>query len=403
MIIEPVINGVVARTAHPYGCEQAVLEQIRYIQQTTTSDKNTNHGPARVLILGGSSGFGLAARIALAFGASESDTISVSFERGPSEKGVGTAGWYNNYYFKKHAEQEGRIAVNIDGDAFGQETRTQVIEAIETYFEGEVDLVIYSLATGARPNPETGELWRSSIKPIGEAVTGASVMLETDTWQDLTLQPASEQEIESTMKVMGGEDWESWIDALINAESIADGCQTIAFSYIGPEVTHPIYLDGTLGRAKVDLHQTSHALNLKLANFGGAAYATVCKALVTKASVFIPGLTPYMMALYEVMKEQGTHEGCIEQMHRLFTQKLYINEPVHVDGERLIRIDDLELDSETQQKVQQLLTKLNRDNFKELADYRGFKTEFMKLNGFDFDGIDYKTPINIDEFINITP
>lgn len=395
MHIEPVIKGVVARSAHPLGCEQAVLQQINYVK----SCRPITHGPKRVLILGASSGFGLAARIALTFGGSEADTIGVSFEKTPSEKGVGSAGWYNNLFFKQQAEQAGRVAVNIDGDVFSASVREQVIEAIETYFEGEVDLVIYSIASGMRPKPNSDQYWRSAIKPIGEAVSGATILLENDTWVETTIAPANDEEIESTLKVMGGEDWENWIDTLINTESIAQGCKTIAFSYIGPQITHPIYLDGTLGRAKIDLHQTSHSLNLKLSNYGGGAYATVCKALVTKASVFIPNLSPYIVALYKVMKEKETHEGCIEQMQRLFSEKLSSKGKVPVDGERLIRMDDWELNPDTQQKVADLLEKMDQHNFKQLGDYKGFKQEFMQLNGFDFDCVDYAQEINIDHYI----
>ncbi|MDQ2192483.1 MULTISPECIES: enoyl-ACP reductase FabV [unclassified Vibrio] len=395
MHIEPVIKGVVARSAHPLGCEQAVLQQINYVK----SCRPITHGPKRVLILGASSGFGLAARIALTFGGSEADTIGVSFEKTPSEKGVGSAGWYNNLFFKQQAEQAGRVAVNIDGDVFSPSVREQVIEAIETYFEGEVDLVIYSIASGMRPKPNSDQYWRSAIKPIGEAVSGATILLENDTWVETTIAPANDEEIESTLKVMGGEDWENWIDTLINTESIAQGCKTIAFSYIGPQITHPIYLDGTLGRAKIDLHQTSHSLNLKLSNYGGGAYATVCKALVTKASVFIPNLSPYIVALYKVMKEKETHEGCIEQMQRLFSEKLSSKGKVPVDGERLIRMDDWELNPDTQQKVADLLEKMDQYNFKQLGDYKGFKQEFMQLNGFDFDCVDYAQEINIDHYI----
>ncbi|WP_322804633.1 enoyl-ACP reductase FabV [Vibrio alfacsensis] len=399
MQIEPLIQGVVARSAHPYGCRASIKEQIDYVKQAP----QIKQGPKRVLIIGASSGFGLAARIALTFGGAEADTIGVSFERGPSDKGVGSAGWYNNIYFKDEATHLGRTAINIVGDAFSNTVRTQVIEAIETYFEGEVDLVIYSLATGVRPNPDSEELWRSVIKPIGESVTGASIMLENDQWVESTLEPATEDEAEATIKVMGGADWESWIDTLINAESLAEGCKTIAFSYMGPEVTHPIYLDGTLGRAKVDLHQTSHALNLKLANFNGGAYATVCKALVTKASVFIPTLSPYLLALYRVMKEKGTHERCIEQMQRLFTTKLYGQSKVPVDGERLIRIDDLELAPEVQKQVSALLEQMNASNFKELGDYAGFKDEFMKLNGFNFSDVDYSQDISLKTLKKLKP
>lgn len=399
MQIEPLIQGVVARSAHPYGCRASIKEQIDFVKQAP----QIKNGPKRVLIIGASSGFGLAARIALTFGGAEADTIGVSFERGPSNKGVGSAGWYNNIFFKEEATHHGRTAINIVGDAFSNTVRNQVIEAIETYFEGEVDLVIYSLATGVRPKPDSDEFWRSVIKPIGESVNGASIMLENDQWIESSLEPASEEEADATIKVMGGGDWESWIDALINSESVAQGCKTIAFSYMGPEVTHPIYLDGTLGRAKIDLHQTSHSLNLKLANFGGSAHATVCKALVTKASVFIPGLSPYLLALYRVMKAKGTHERCIEQMQRLFTTKLYDQVKVPVDGERLIRIDDLELDPQVQQEVSAILEQMNADNFKELGDYEGFKDEFMKLNGFNFEGVDYSQDISLKTLKALKP
>ncbi|WP_086774334.1 enoyl-ACP reductase FabV [Vibrio coralliirubri] len=399
MLIEPVIKGVVAKSAHPLGCQEAVKQQIKFVK----SAPQIKDGPKRVLIIGASSGFGLAARIALTFGGAKADTIGVSFERGPNEKSLGSAGWYNNIYFKKEAEREQRTAINIVGDAFSQETRSQVVEAIETYFEGEVDLIIYSLAAGVRPKPDSDEFWRSAIKPIGESVTGATISLEHDNWVTNTLDAATEEEAESTLKVMGGEDWEQWIDELINAESIAPGCKTIAFSYVGPEVTHPIYLDGTLGRAKIDLHQTSHALNLELANFDGNAYATVCKALVTKASVFIPGLSPYLLALYKVMKEKETHEGCIQQMQRLFSSKLYGQSKVPLDGERLIRMDDWELDPETQAHVTELLEQMDENNFQTLGDYQGFKEEFLQLNGFAQPSVDYSQKLNTEDFIKLKP
>ncbi|MEZ8635455.1 enoyl-ACP reductase FabV [Vibrio cyclitrophicus] len=399
MLIEPIIKGVVAKSAHPLGCQETVKQQIKFVK----SAPQIKNGPKRVLILGASSGFGLASRIALTFGGAKADTIGVSFERGPNEKSLGTAGWYNNIYFKKEAEREQRTAINIVGDAFSKETRAQVVEAIETYFEGEVDLIVYSLAAGVRPKPDSDEFWRSAIKPIGESVTGATISLEHDNWVTNTLEAATEEEAESTLKVMGGEDWENWIDELINAESIAPGCKTIAFSYVGPEVTHPIYLDGTLGRAKIDLHQTSHALNLELANFDGNAYATVCKALVTKASVFIPGLSPYLLALYKVMKEKETHEGCIQQMQRLFSSKLYGQSKVPLDGERLIRMDDWELDPETQAHVAELLDVMDGNNFQTLGDYKGFKEEFLQLNGFAQPSVDYNQKLNTEDFIKLKP
>ncbi|EKO3686598.1 TPA: enoyl-ACP reductase FabV [Vibrio metschnikovii] len=396
MRIEPLIQGMVARSAHPYGCQQAVLQQIHYVK----SAPSISQGPKRVLILGASSGFGLAARIALTFGGADADTIGVSLERGPSSKGVGSAGFYNNHFFKQYAEQAGRVAINITGDVFSKNIRDQVVEAIETYFEGEVDLVIYSIASGMRRKGDSEEFWHSVIKPIGDSVTGATVLLENDQWLDTTLAPASEQEIADTLKVMGGEDWENWIDTLINHDSLAQGCKTIAFSYVGSELTHPIYLDGTLGRAKVDLHQTSHALNLKLANYDGNAYAAVCKALVTKASVFIPAFTPYMLALYRVMKQKGTHEGCIEQMQRLFSDKLYTGKPVPVDSERLVRVDEWELAPDTQAQVQDLVHQMNGSNFTELGDYQGFKQEFLRLNGFGFPEIDYQQDVDLSPFMD---
>lgn len=399
MLIEPVIKGVVARSAHPFGCHAAIKQQIEFVKQA----KPITTRPKRVLIIGASSGFGLASRIALTFGGANADTIGVSFEKGPSEKGTGSAGWYNNIFFKQEAEKAGHTAINIVGDAFAADTRTRVIEAIETYFEGEVDLVIYSLAAGFRPKPDSEDFWQSTIKPVDKDVSGATVLLDTDTWVESHISPASQQELDATIKVMGGEDWESWIDTLINEESIAHGCKTVAFSYIGSEKTHAIYLDGTLGQAKIDLHQTSHALNLKLAQFGGGAYASVCKALVTKASVFIPAFTPYILALFKVMKEKGTHEGCIEQMQRLFRDKLYSDGRTPVDAERLIRIDELELDADTQHKVKVLMDDMNANNFAQIGDYQGYKDDFMALNGFGLEGVNYTTPVPFEVLKELQP
>lgn len=398
MIIEPIIQGVIAKSAHPQGCKAAVQSQIDYVK----SAKPITNGPKRILILGASSGFGLAARIAATFGGSEADTIGVSFERGPSDKGVGSAGWYNNIYFKEKAEAAGRTAINIVGDAFSKQVRESVVEAIETYFEGEVDLIIYSLATGIRPKPNGEGVWRSAIKAIGEPVSGATILLEDDSWQDTQVTPATAQEIDDTIKVMGGGDWEEWIDTLINSDSVAQGCQTIAFSYIGPQATYPIYHEGTLGRAKVDLHQTSHSLNLKLAKFGGGAYATVCKALVTKASVYIPAFTPYILALYKVMKKKGTHENCIQQMQRLFADKL-CQDVVPVDGQRLLRMDEYELDANTQREVKTIMAHMDSNNFKQVGDYQGYKNEFLQLNGFGLDGVNYDEPVDIEALKKLQP
>lgn len=373
---KPVIEGVVARSANPEGCKAAVSKQIDSVKKSLP----INTTPKRVLILGGSSGLGLAARIALTFGGAKASTISVSHEHAPSDNFTGSAGWHNNVYFEQEANKEDRVAVNIAGDAFSSEVREQVIEAIETYFEGEVDLIIYSLAAAKR-RKDNDSFWYSSIKPLNETVQGASILLEDDSWVEKTVEPASNEELESTVRVMGGEDWENWIDTLINSDSIATGCKTIAFSYVGSDVTHPIYLDGTLGHAKVDLHQTSHSLNIKLSQYQGGAYACVCKALVTKASVYIPTFSPYIIALYKVMKDKQTHEGCIEQMQRLFREKLYVNK-IPVDPERLIRLDEYELDTDTQRKVSDLLKEMNASNFAQIGDYAGFKSDFLELNGY---------------------
>ncbi|MGF1759081.1 trans-2-enoyl-CoA reductase family protein [Photobacterium sagamiensis] len=400
MIITPVIKGVVARSAHPLGCQQVVRNQINYVKSAAP----IANGPKKVLILGASSGFGLASRIALAFGGASADTIGVSFERGPSEKGVGSAGWYNNIFFRQEAEKAGLIGKNFVADAFSPQTRQQVIDYIQTEFGGQLDLVVYSLATGVRPDPETGEMWRSSIKAIGESVTGPTINLETDTMEQMTIESALEEEIKATEKVMGGEDWASWIDILSEAGVLAEGCKTVAYSYIGAKSTYPIYHQGTLGRAKMHLHTTSHTLNDKLATIGGSAHVSVCKALVTKASVFIPAFSPYILALFKVMKEKGLHEGCIEQMQRLFAERLYGAEhTVPVDPQRLIRIDDWELSDDVQQEVDTLMTQITHDNFTQLGDYQGYKSDFMQLNGFGLKGVDYQSDICFDSLQRLMP
>ncbi|ABZ77292.1 Trans-2-enoyl-CoA reductase (NAD(+)) [Shewanella halifaxensis HAW-EB4] len=399
MIIEPIVKGVVARNSHPAGCKQAILNQINYVKTA----KPIESGAQKVLILGASSGFGLASRVSLAFGGASADTIGVSFERGPSDKGVGSAGWYNNIYFREQAEQAGLIAKNFVGDAFSPAMRAQVIEYIRAEFGGKVDLVVYSLATGIRPNPETGEMWRSSIKTVGEPVTGPTINIETDTMEQMTVGTATEQEIIDTEKVMGGEDWESWIEILSEAGVLATGCKTLAYSYIGGKSTYPIYHQGTLGRAKTHLHTTSDKLNEKLSAIGGSAHVSVCKALVTKASVYIPAFSPYILALYKVMKQQGTHETCIEQMQRLFSERVYTSGVTPIDSERLIRIDDWELDASVQQEVDKLIAKITPDNFAEVGDYEGYKTEFMQLNGFGFAEVDYQTRVDFDSLTQLQP
>ncbi|WP_419206651.1 enoyl-ACP reductase FabV [Photobacterium leiognathi] len=404
MVIQPEIQGVVARTAHPYGCQQAVQEQIEFVQSATP----ITHGPKRVLILGASSGFGLASRIALTFGGAQAATLGVSFERGPSTKGVGTAGWYNNVYFKQAAEQQGYIAKNIVGDAFSPQVRQQVAQMIRDEFDGQIDLVIYSLATGVRPNTENGEMWRSCLKTVGENFSGFSVDLEKDTLVPAELTAANEDEILATTKVMGGEDWQEWIDFLLAEDLLATGAKTLAYSYIGPESTYPIYHHGTLGIAKQHLHQTAKALNHQLSQrINGQANVAVCKALVTKASVFIPTFSPYILCLFKVMKQLGLHEGCIEQMQRLFADKVYPSQcddkPELADENGLIRMDDWELKPEVQQQVDGLMAQMNVDNFKQVGDYAGYKSAFLALNGFGYSTVDYTQSIDLEALSRLTP
>ncbi|OKL45843.1 trans-2-enoyl-CoA reductase [Pseudovibrio exalbescens] len=399
MIIESKIDGVVARTCHPFGCKKALDDQISYIKAATP----IVDGPKKVLILGASSGYGLASRIALAFGGSRADTIGVSFERPPSEKGVGTAGWYNNIFFREAAEREGMTAKNFVGDAFSPTLRQDVIRYIQEEFGGSVDMVIYSLATGVRPDPETGEKLRSVIKPIGKSVSGATINLEHDRLDEITLSPASEQEVADTVRVMGGEDWQDWIGALNSAGVLAKGCETLAYSYVGPSFTYDIYHDGTLGRAKDHLHASAETLTRKLRPIGGHAHVAVCKALVTKASVFIPTFSPYICALFKVMKAKELHEGCIEQMHRLLVEKLYSEAGVVTDEDHLIRLDDWELRPDVQAEVADILDKVTSENFKNLTDYAGFKHDFMALNGFDLQGVDYTADVDITALTALRP
>ncbi|PVZ63557.1 enoyl-ACP reductase FabV [Pelagibaculum spongiae] len=396
MIIQPIIKGAVAKTAHPYGCQQAVLEQI---QQAQSSHWQTSQFK-KVLVLGASSGFGLASRIALTFGGALADSIGVSFERGPNQDKqlTGTAGWYNNIYFRQYAEEKRLIAKNFIGDAFSDDIRQQVIDYIKSDFGGSVDLVVYSLASGIRPDPETGTVFRSAIKTIDKPYSGYVLNLESDSLEQTLLPVASQQEIQDTVKVMGGEDWQDWLTLLADAGVLAKGCQTIAYSYMGPKITHPIYHQGTLGKAKDHLHQTAEQMNQQLnQSINGQAKIAVCKALVTKASIYIPGFSPYMMALFKIMKQAGNHESCIEHMMRLFGNK--IAQPLSKNC--LIRMDDWELDLAIQNKVAQLLPLINSNNFKEIADYSAIKKDFMQLNGFEFNSIDYEEDIDLSSLKNM--
>ncbi|MEE1913444.1 enoyl-ACP reductase FabV [Aeromonas caviae] len=395
MIIHPQIQGCVARNCHPMGCRAAVLQQIEQVRAA-----GPFNGPKRVLVLGASSGFGLASRIALTFGAG-ADTLGVSFERGPSDKGLGSAGWYNNIWFRQAAEQAGRIAVNLIGDAFSDTMRQQAIDVICQQL-GQVDLVVYSLASGVRVMPD-GTQVRSVLKTTGQPLQGWGLDLEHDALVQQSLEPATPEEIRDTVTVMGGEDWQRWMQALQQADCLAPGARTVAYSYIGPEATYPLYRDGTIGYAKEHLHATAETINLQLAGIGGHAWVSVCKALVTKASVFIPVLPVYLGLLMGVMKERGVHEGCIEQMQRLFADKMYGPRGVVADGNRLIRMDDHELEPAVQAAVSALWPKVTPENFRTLGDFAGLRQEFMQLNGFELPGVDYGAPVNVASLTELTP
>jgi enoyl-[acyl-carrier protein] reductase/trans-2-enoyl-CoA reductase (NAD+) len=397
MKITPVIQGNIARNCHPSGCRAAVQQQIDYVHQQPGFT-----GPKRALILGASSGFGLASRIALTFGC-DADTLGVSFEKGPSEKGLGTAGWYNNIFFREAAENQGRKALNIIGDAFSASVQQQIVEAIKRQF-GQLDMVIYSLATGRRDDPVTGQSYRSVLKTMGEPFSGYSINLETDSLDWISVETASPEELTATAKVMGGEGWQQWIDLLLAEDLLATGSCTIAYSYIGPALTDRIYRRGTIGVAKEHLHATANHLHEQLGNaIGGSAYPVVCKALVTKASVFIPVMSVYNALLMKQLKQADKHEQCIQQCHRLFQQKLFAASGVQVDENHQIRIDDWELAEAIQRQIKQVYPQITPDNFRQLTDYTGYKQEFLQMNGFAVEGVDYEAEVDVDALIKLKP
>ncbi|MDF2152811.1 enoyl-ACP reductase FabV [Vibrio sp. CAU 1672] len=379
MTIQPVIKGVVAKNCNPAGCYEEVRNQITQVQELPP----LTHGPKKVLVLGASSGLGLGSRISLAFGG-KADTIGVSFERPQSEEHTGTAGWHNNLAFTEEAEKQGLIAKNFVGDAFSPQMRAEVVDFIKNEFGGKVDCVIYSLATGVRPKPDGSGMWRSSLKALGTPFTGNFISIEHGAMAEMTLPVADEHEVEETVKVMGGEDWQEWITFLAENDVLAEGVKTVAYSYIGSEITHPVYFGGSLGKAKQHLHETAHTMNRHLAEIGGEAHIGICKSIVSKASVFIPGLSSYMLALFKLMKERGEYESCVQHMHRLMTDFLYHPQGAQVDEHRLLRPDNLELNPEVQSQVKEMIKHITPDNFRspQVGDYQGFVSEFMRLNGF---------------------
>ena len=392
MIIEPRMRGFICTTSHPEGCAQNVKNQIEYVKSKGTID-----GAKKVLVIGASTGFGLSSRITSAFG-SNAATIGVFFEKPPLEGKPASPGWYNSAAFEKEAHNAGLYAKSINGDAFSDEIKKQTMELIKADL-GQVDLIIYSLASPVRMHPKTGVLHRSVLKPIGEKFSNKTVDFHTGKVSEVSIEPCTDEDIENTIAVMGGEDWAMWIDALKEADLLAPEVKTVAYSYIGPSVTEAVYRKGTIGRAKDHLEATAFTISDNLKSVNGHAFVSVNKALVTQASSAIPVIPLYISLLYKTMKEAGTHEGTIEQMYRLFSDKLYNGSEVPVDENGLIRIDDLEMDKDIQAKVLQLWETAETDNLQQIGDLEGYRKDFYNLFGFGFDGVDYTT--DSDEMLQI--
>ncbi len=383
MNIQPKIRGFICTTAHPEGCAANVREQIAYVK----SQPPVTDGPKKVLVLGSSTGYGLSSRIVPAF-ACGADTLGVFFEKPGSEGRTGSAGWYNTAGFEAAAKADGLYARSLNGDAFSDDLKTKVIETIKADL-GQVDAVIYSLASPRRTDPKTGEVYKSCLKPIGQTYTAKNVNTDKALVDDVTIEPATEEEIAQTVKVMGGEDWEWWIDALAEAGVLADGATMVAYSYLGPELTWPVYKDGTIGRAKIDLEEACARIGEKLAPTGGRAFVSVNKAVVTQASSAIPVVPLYISILFKDMKARGTHEGCTEQIQRLFAENLFNGKTPNLDAAGRIRIDDWEMRDEVQSAVNEVWEKISTGNLRELSDFDAYQADFLRLFGFGVAGVDY--------------
>ena len=387
MIIEPRMRGFICLTAHPKGCEQNVKNQIEYVKS-----KGAIHGAKKVLVIGASTGFGLASRITSAFG-SDAATLGVLFEKEPSEGKTASPGWYNSAAFEVEATKAGLYAKSINGDAFSNEVKNQAIELIKADL-GQVDLVIYSLASPVRQHPTTGVLHRSTLKPIGGTFTNKTVDFHTGNVTQVSIEPANQEDIDNTVVVMGGEDWAMWMNALKSAGVLAPGATTIAYSYIGPEVTEAVYRKGTIGRAKDHLEATAFEITKQLSDLNGKAYVSVNKALVTQASSAIPVIPLYISLLYKIMKAEGIHEGCIEQIQRLYQQRLFTGNAVPTDEQGRIRIDDWEMRPDVQERIAKLWLESTTESLVELGDLAGYKQDFLNLFGFGFEGVDYQADTN---------
>ncbi len=387
MIIKPRVRGFLCITTHPLGCEANVKRQIDHVKHNGPVES----GPKRVLVIGSSTGYGLASRITAAFG-SGAATLGIFFEKEGTERKPGTAGWYNSAAFHKFAEGEGLYAKSINGDAFSDEIKAQTIETIKADL-GQVDLVVYSLAAPRRQHPVTGEVHNSTLKPIGSDTVQKGVNTDKEEVQDFHMEAATQEEIDNTVAVMGGEDWQMWIEALDDAGVLADGAKTTAYTYIGDKLTWDIYWHGTIGEAKKDLDKRVVDIRERLATRGGDARVSVLKAVVTQASAAIPAMPIYLALLFKVMKEQGVHEGCIEQIDGLFRDSLYGADP-WMDPEGRLRADGKELQPEIQAAVEALWTQINTDTLRDLSDFAGYKREFLQLFGFEVDGIDYDADVD---------
>jgi len=386
MIIKPRVRGFMCITSHPSGCEKNVRDQIDYIRAQKSID-----APKRVLVIGSSTGYGLSARITAAFGSGAS-TLGVFFEKPGTERKPGTAGWYNSAAFHKYAEEDGLYAKSINGDAFSDDIKKTAIETIKSDM-GQVDLVIYSLAAPRRQHPVTGEVFNSTLKPVGKDITMLGINTDKEVIQEFSLEKASAKEIEDTIAVMGGEDWQMWLDALGAAGVLADGARTTAFTYIGEKMTWDLYWDGTIGQAKKDLDTKVLSIREKLAQTKGDARVSVLKAVVTQSSSAIPVMPLYLAILFKEMKAEGSHEGCIEQLYRLFTEGLYCDNP-RLDNEGRLRMDELEMRPSIQDKVAESWAKISTENLHSLTDFEGYKQEFLGLFGFNVAGVDYEADVN---------
>jgi enoyl-[acyl-carrier protein] reductase/trans-2-enoyl-CoA reductase (NAD+) len=388
MVIKPMVRSNVCLNAHPEGMRLHVQDQIDYVKKQKKFE-----GPKNVLIIGGSAGYGIATRIAAAFGAG-AKTISVAFEKPASEKRGATVGWYASEYFRQKAGEEGLFTQNIYGDAFSREIKDEAVAAVKKNF-GKADLVVYSLASGVRTDPATGVLYRSVLKPLGKSYKAKSVNPMTGELTEVSVEPANQEETAATIKVMGGEDWELWIEALLKADALAPGAVTLAYSYIGPEITRAVYREGTIGKAKEHIEASAKGLDTKMRSLGGAAYISVNKAVVTRASAVIPVVPLYTGILFKILEKKGLQEDCVAQMYRMFTQRLCTEQPVPTDTEGRIRMDDWEMREDVQKEVAEVWEKITQENVARYADFKSYETEFLQLHGFAYPRIDYDKDVEV--------